>query len=122
MYSFNFPSMLDSSTAKLNSKKEAVRSNLLLLLQTEQGSLFGDPYFGTQLKKYMYEQSSSIVPDLIIDTVLTAIIEFIPQVYIRREDIELSTDGKDLFLKLKYVYIPDNSEDIYTINLTETDN
>ena len=122
MYSFDFPSMLNSSTAKLKSNKDAVRSNVLLLLQTEKKSLFGDPYFGVELKKYLFEQSASIVPDLLIDNLMSAIIEFIPQVHITRDDITVTTDGTDIFATIKYVYILDNTVDIYTINLTENDN
>ena len=121
MYSFDFPSMLNSSTARLRTDKEAVRSNVLLLLQTEKNSLFGDPYFGVELKQYLFEQAASIVPDLLIDKLLSAIIEFVPQVYITRDDITVSTDGTDIFATIKYMYILDNTVDIYTINLTEND-
>ena len=122
MYSFDFPSMLNSSTSRLKTQKDAVRSNILLLLQTEKGSLFGDPYFGTLLKRYVFEQSSNIIPDLVIDTILSSIVEFVPQVFIKREDIQVYTNGIDVFVTLKYVYVPDNTVDIYTINLTENDN
>lgn len=121
MYSFDFPSMLTSSTAKLRSNKDAVRSNFLLLLETEKNSLFGDPYFGVELKRYLFEQSSNIVPDLLIDKIMSALVEFIPQVHVNREDISVSTNGTDVFVTIKYMYILDNTADIYTINLTEND-
>ena len=121
IYSFNFPSMLSTATANLRQDKEAVRSNVLLLLQSEQNTLFGDPYYGTQLKRILFEQASHIIVDLVIDEIYTTLVTFIPQIFIKREDITLSSDGTDIYVQLKYTLIMDNSVDIYTINLTDTD-
>lgn len=118
MYSFAFPTMLTNTRSALLSDLEAVRSNLKLTLQSERLSLFGDPLFGTQLKRLIFEQSHSIVVDLVIDEIYTTIITFIPQVYLSREDIELTTNGVDLFVTIHYVYLPNNTSDLYKINLT----
>lgn len=118
MYSFAFPTMLTNTRSALLSDLEAVRSNLKLTLQSERLSLFGDPFFGTQLKRLIFEQSHSIVVDLVIDEIYTTIITFIPQVYLSREDIELTTNGVDLFVTIRYVYLPNNTSDLYKINLT----
>lgn len=118
MYSFAFPTMLTNTRSTLLSDLEAVRSNLKLTLQSERLSLFGDPFFGTQLKRLIFEQSHSIVVDLVVDEIYTTIITFIPQVYLSREDIELTTNGVDLFVTIRYVYLPNNTSDLYKINLT----
>lgn len=118
MYSFAFPTMLTNTRSTLLSDLEAVRSNLKLTLQSERLSLFGDPFFGTQLKRLIFEQSHSIVVDLVVDEIYTTIITFIPQVYLSREDIELTTNGVDLFVTIHYVYLPNNTSDLYKINLT----
>lgn len=120
MYSFNFPSMLNTTSSKLRSDKDAVRSNVLLLLQTEKGSLFGDPDFGAQLKRILFEQASNIIVDLVIDEIYTALVTYIPQIRITRNDITLATNGTDVFCTVKYVYIIDNTVDLYSINLTDT--
>lgn len=118
MYSFAFPTMLTNTRSTLLSDLEAVRSNLKLTFQSERLSLFGDPFFGTQLKRLIFEQSHSIVVDLVVDEIYTTIITFIPQVYLSREDIELTTNGVDLFVTIRYVYLPNNTSDLYKINLT----
>ena len=118
MYSFAFPTMLTNTRSALLSDLEAVRSNLKLTLQSERLSLFGDPFFGTQLKRLIFEQSHSIVVDLVVDEIYTTIITFIPQVYLSREDIELTTNGVDLFVTIRYVYLPNNTSDLYKINVT----
>ncbi len=121
MYSFGFPQMLKSNTSNLISDKEAVRSNLHLILSSERLSHFGDPYFGARLKKVLFEQANSIVPDLLIDEIYTTIVTFIPQVYLTRKDISLTTDGTDIFAHINYKFLLDNTSDLYVINLTSSE-
>lgn len=120
MYSFNFPDMLTTVDANLLKDKEAIRSNMLLLLSSERDTLFGDPYYGCQLKKYLFEQSSSIVPDLLIDELYTAIKTFMPQVNISRKDITVYVAKTALYADIKYYYVRDNTSDLFTIKLTES--
>ena len=120
MYSFGFPQMLRSNTSVLISDKQAVRSNLVLILSSEQLSHFGDPLFGCRLKQALFEQEQSLVVDLLIDEIYTTIVTFIPQVYLTRKDIELTTDGTDVFATVHYIFALDNTSDLYTINLTNT--
>lgn len=122
MYSFAFPNMLGSTQANLLADKDAVRSNLRLLLNSERLSLFGDPYFGTRLKRAIFEQSTSLVVDLLVDEIYTTIITFMPQVYLTRKDITMTTDGTDIFANINYVFVPDNTSDLYVINLTNYSN
>lgn len=120
MYSFAFPRMIGSSSANLLKDKEAIRSNMILLLSSERDTLFGDPYFGCQLKKYLFEQSGSIVPDLLIDELYTTIKTFMPQVHITRKDIKVYVSKTTLYADIKYYYIIDNTSDLFTIKLTES--
>ena len=121
MYSFNFPSMLNTVTSKLIQDKEAIRSNVLLLLQSERKTLFGDPYFGSQLKRMLFEQSTNVIVDLVVDELYTTLTTFIPQIFLTRKDITLTCDGTDMYATVKYVFVLDNTIDLYTINLTESE-
>ena len=105
MYSFGFPRMLNSNTSNLLQDKEAVRSNMILLLSSERNTLFGDPYFGAELRKYIFEQAGSIVPDLLIDALYTTIRTFMPQVYLTRKDISVYVSKKTLYADINYYYI-----------------
>lgn len=121
MYSFDFPSMLNSNTAKLLKDKDAVRSNVLLLLQSEKKTLLGDPFFGSRLKRMLFEQSNSLIADLVIDEIYTTLTTFIPHIYLTRKDIELLSDRTDIYVTVKYTYLLDNTQDLYTISLTSDD-
>lgn len=120
MYSFGFPRMFNHTTANLVKDKEAIRSNMLLLLASERATLFGDPYFGSQLKKYLFEQSQSIVVDLLIDELYTTITTFMPQVYLTRKDIKVYCSRTAIYADIKYYFTLDNTSDLFTIKLTET--
>ena len=122
MTSFSFPRMLNHTTANMVSDKEAVRSNMLLLFSSEQESLFGDPYFGCLLKKYLFEQPSAVIADLIIDTMYTAIVTFIPQASITRKDIKIIPSRGALYAEIKCYYALDNTSDLFTIQLTDPSN
>jgi phage baseplate assembly protein W len=118
MYSIGFPEMVGGNTTRLVKDKDAVKSNMMLLLSSEKATLFGDPYFGTSLRQAIFEQPNSLIADLLIDEIYTAIITYIPQVFLTRKDITISSDNTDLFAEIRYTYIPDNTSDLHVMNLT----
>ena len=69
MTSFSFPNMLSVSNSNIIYDKDAIRSNIVALLSSECETLFGDPYFGTNIKNFIYEQNNVILRDLIIDDI-----------------------------------------------------
>lgn len=89
MYSFNFPNMINSATTELVSDNDAIIVNIKLLLNAVKKSLFGDPYFGSNLKKYIFAQSNIAMRDMIVDEIYTSIIQYIPEVKISRKDIKI---------------------------------
>ena len=121
MYSFAFPRMFNHTTSNLVQDKDAIRSNLILLLSSERATLFGDPYFGSELKKYIFEQSNSIIVDLLIDELYTAIATFMPQIFLTRKDITIYSSDTSIFAEIRYQYTLDNTSDLFVIKLTESE-
>ena len=80
MYSIAFPDMFSSSSTLLYKDRDATASNMKLLLGSWKKSLIGDPYFGTNLKRFLYEQNNIILQDLIIDEIYISLHIFMPQV------------------------------------------
>jgi phage baseplate assembly protein W len=111
--------MFNTTTSNLVENKEAIRQDMICLLSSEKRSLFGDPYFGCALKKYMFEQATSVIADLLIDEVYSAIITFMPQVLIRRKDIKVEIFRNQLFLTVSYSFIYDKTPDSLTIKLID---
>lgn len=118
MYSIDFPEMFNGGVTNLIQDNEATMSNLRLLLASWKKSLFGDPYFGTNLKSLMYNQNNIILKDIIIDDIFISIQEFLPQVYIQRKDITLSLKGTEIFVNINCINKLDSELNSYEINLT----
>lgn len=119
MQSIAFPKMFNNMYTNTVADKEATKQNLKLLLLSERTSMLGDPYFGTVLKRVVYEQNTALLADLVIDEIYTVIQQFMPQVYVRRNDIRLELTGTELYVEIKYVNLVDRQLDSYTIALTD---
>ncbi len=119
MNSFDFPNMLSSAKANLIQDKEATISNMRLLLASWKTSLFGDPYFGTNIKKFIYEQNNIILRDLIIDDILLAIHDFMPQIYVQRRDINITIKKQEVYVTINCINKLDNTQLSFTVNLME---
>lgn len=91
MKSIQFPDMFSSNrTNVVEDSYEATKQNLSLLLLSEQGTLWGDPFFGLYFRHYTFDQIHiDIWEDLLRDKIYTAIVNFMPQVRVKREDINL---------------------------------
>lgn len=120
MYSISFPEMITGNVTRLSKDKEAVKTNLWLTLSSERRSLFGDPRFGSLLKRLIFEQGNSIIYDLVVDELYTTILTFVPQIRVSRKDITLFTQNNNLYVTIQCVYAMDNTSDLYTIQLTDS--
>ena len=120
MKSIAFPQMFTRTVTNTVSDHDATLQNLKLLLWSEKGELFGDPYYGTGFKKYLYDQNDLVLEDIVIDDVYTTIALFMPQIKVNRKDIKLIRDDKGrLSVTIKCTNLVDFTTDLYTIVLME---
>ena len=119
MFAFSFPNMISNNQAQLKQDKQAIMSNLQLILSAEKKTLFGDPYYGTNLRQAIFAQQSSPIIDILIDEIYTAIVTYIPQIAVVRKEIKLSGDKTDLYATVPVTYRLDNTTDLYVIKLTD---
>lgn len=97
MRTIKFPKMFNSNSTNVWKGTEYLsqtKQSAQLLLQTERGELFGDPYFGLLIRHYMFDQNDYVLRDVIIDMVYQQIALFLPQVKIDRNDIEIAQDSE----------------------------
>lgn len=99
--SISFPNMFGTGSTKLKYDNDATRQNLLLLLMSTKQSLLGDPNYGTNIKKLIFEQNSNILKDIIIDDIYSNIQVFLPQIKVQRKDIELIAQGNTLQVNIR---------------------
>lgn len=118
MYSIAWPDMVTNTHTKVISDHDATLSNLKLVLLSDKYSLLGDPYYGTSLKKLIYEQNNQVLRDLVVDDIYTAILTFMPQLIIKRRDIIVTSDKQNVYVTIKALNMLDYTTDLYNINLT----
>ena len=120
--SIAFPNMFTRTSTNFVTDKEATFQNLKYLILSEKGELFGDPFYGVGLKKYLFDQNDTIIKDLVLDDMYTAIATFMPQLRINRNDLKLRTGDKgEIFVDIRAINQLDFTTDIYSIVLLETD-
>ena len=119
MYSIAFPDIFSTSKLHLVSDINAVKNNLKLVLLSNKTELFGDPDYGCNLKRFLYEPNNSVIYDLIRQEIYDAILIYVPQIRTSRDSIELTSDGTDLYATIKYNYMSNRTPDMFTIKLTE---
>lgn len=117
MVSIAFPDMLKNNKTQLYEGHKATAENLRLMLASHKTGLFGDPYYGTNLKRLIFDQNNSVLRDVVIDDIYTSIMNFMPQVVCNRNDISITSDGVDVFVTIKCVNRVDFDTNLYTINL-----
>lgn len=117
--SIRFPDMFNSNSTKIVKDLDATKQNALLLLYSEAGELFGDPYFGVRIKNYIYDQNNYILRDIIIDELYTKLAIFLPQVKVERKDIKIVQDQQKakLYCNFKATNMIDFTTNMYSLVL-----
>ena len=93
--------MFNSNSTRVVSDKEATKQNLQLLLHAEKGEFSSDPFYGIRLKRYLFDQNTFSLRDIIIDEIYTQIALFMPQLKVNRKDITIIQDKYKLYAKNK---------------------
>lgn len=117
MDSISFPKMFNKTSTNLKKDLDATKQNTLLLLKTEEGEFFGDPYFGIKLKRYLFNQNNVILRDILIDEIYIKIATFMPQVKINRKDIKLIFDMGRLYCNITVRNLTDFQLNTYNLIL-----
>ena len=122
MRSIAFPNMFNHTTTNFVYDHDATLQNIKLLLWSEKGELFGDPYYGTSLRRFLFDQNDEILRDILLDDIYTALVLFIPQIQLERKDVKLVRDTRgSLTLTINALNKVDYTPDLYNIVLLEND-
>lgn len=112
--------MFVNSQTKVNTDKDATMTNLQLALTSEKNSLFGDPGYGAELQRVIYSQNNVVLKDLVIDEIYSCITTYIPQLIVKRKDIQIIADKNDLYARIPTTNAIDFSLNLYEIQLTDS--
>lgn len=117
MTSLAFPKMFVADNTTTVSNKDAASQNLKLLLKTKIGEYFGDPEYGSTLISKFYQFNSVILVDILKDELYTLICNYIPQLYITRDDIVITRDKNSMNIQIYGVNLDTQDNQSYTFNI-----
>lgn len=122
MYSIAFPDIFNGSTVYLNKDYDAIKTNLKLLLGSNRGGLFGDPYYGTKLKTVLWDQAhDDIILELLKDDVFEAIYSYMPQITVNKDDITITKQDNFVTATIKVTSDSGVESNLYEITLLAND-
>lgn len=121
MNAIKFPDMLNSNKANIIEGIDATAQNLKYLLLSNKLTLLGDPYFGANLQKLLYESNNVVLRDLVVDEIYTTISTFMPQIRVLRKNINVDSDGNKIIVDIKAQNLLDFSFAEYSIVLTNVE-
>lgn len=128
MYSIAFPKMFTNNNTNLVKDYQATLSNLKMLLYSDKYGLLGDPYYGTNIKRMLFNQSGAFIDqedvplrEIFIDDIYTAICIFMPQIKVDRNNIDIVQTKTKAYAAILCTNLVDKTTNLYNINLTSTD-
>ena len=117
MNAVRFPKMFNSNKTAIVKDKEATEQNLKSLLASFKKTLLGDPYFGSNLQKMLFEHNNVVLQDLVIDDIYSAITAFMPQIRVLRNNITVTSDGNSVIVNIVAQNLLDYTFSEYSLNL-----
>ncbi len=118
MKSIGFPKLFRTTVStNVIEDMDAIKQNISLLLSSEKGELLGDPYYGVRLKYYFYDQNNYVLKDILLDEIYTALVLFMPQLSLTRNDITFITGRAELSIRIRALNKLDYTTNMYDIVL-----
>lgn len=117
MNAVRFPKMFNSNKTAIVKDKEATEQNLKALLASFKKTLLGDPYFGSNLQKLLFEHNNVILQDLVADDIYSTITAYMPQIRVIRNNITVESTGSTVNVHIRAQNLLDYTFNEYTLNL-----
>lgn len=101
----------------LSTGTKSIDECLGLLIRTSKGELLGDPAYGTNLMKYIYEPNDLILRDMVIEDLTTAIKNYETRIIVASSDIEVVIDKEYMYITINYLMKNTGTYETFTIYL-----
>lgn len=122
MFSIGFPKIFNGSKVYLSKGYDAVKQNLIALIASDKGALFGDPWYGTKIKTLLWDQTyDPIIRDLIKEDIFEAIYSYMPQITVDRDSIEINVIDNVVMASISVKGDDGVQSNLYEIKLLSAD-
>lgn len=123
-YSISFPDIFGKSSVNLESDYDAVKQDLILLLGSNKGGLYGDPWFGTDIKQVLWDPNHrDILTYIVRDQIFEAIYSYMPNnIKINRNDIVVNIIDNYANVQINLSAYSNKENDMLSIDLLNESN
>ena len=123
-YSISFPDIFRKSSVNLESDYDAVKQDLILLLGSNKGGLYGDPWFGTDIKQVLWDPNHrDILTYIVRDQIFEAIYSYMPNnIKINRNDIVVNIIDNYANVQINLSAYSNKENDMLSIDLLNESN
>lgn len=102
--SIQFPYLFSllSGNTQLDTNFDSINRSIALILLTGKGEVFGNPEFGSDIKRYQFQEMTPAVQQLLADVIIDAITKNENRIDINNKDIQMEQVEDKLYIKLSY--------------------
>ena len=107
----SFPDMVSTITrhTKLVSGVASIEDSLTSLLSTSKGELFGDPNYGCNIMKSVYDMNDVILADILRTEIVNSIFKYENRIVVSEGLIDVKTDENTVNVNIRYRIKSENS-------------
>ncbi len=108
-----FPPQIDPGTGRfaLSSGTQSVKESVYLILMTNRGERWLEPYFGSQLMSYTFMDTSVTMLSLLSDNIRDLLLSQEPRIANVDVDIDSESKAGCLIININYTIAASNSQD-----------
>ncbi len=99
--SIKFPYLFNGDT-QLDVNFDSINRSISLILLTGKGELFGNPNYGSDIKRYQFMEITPEIKNLLADEIVNSIRQFENRVEITNNDIIIKQINDKLSINIKY--------------------
>ena len=119
MTALSFPKMFTANKVTTVDGIKATEQNLRLILLSKVKEFFGDPEYGPDLVKDLFEFNGIQLPDIAKDQICTTVLKYMPQLQMTKDDVKIVQKDTQLFISFHAHNLDTQSDDMYNISLTQ---
>lgn len=120
MKSIGFPNIF-KGTSTIVEEDNSTMENIKLVIGSNVRSFFGDPMFGSDLRRFLYDQNSRYLAEVVADEIAICLNEFIPQIAVSRQDITVNIDKNVMSISINCILKESGTPSVFRVSLLDAD-
>lgn len=108
---------IGSGNTQVNTGISSINDCLYLLLTTSKGELFGDPNYGTNLMKEVFNYNNSTNNELIKADIASAIARYERRIRAPEDSIMILNYENYVFIRVSFTLVESNEQSVFDLTL-----